>query len=685
MALTANEAGGALSASQRHVALGGTPGAPKQLEEGCRWVGGQAQEIDKRLLGQCTSCTENGKVMDLNFHFKFLKGMDGLEQHAPNLRSLDFSANNIREIENLTGMSKLRDLKLDSCQISCIQGLDKLPSLVSLHLEDNQISILEGLEKLFVLEILDLNRNRIQRLGRSLSKLSKLKELRLHHNKLSSLDGIAGLANLEVLDAGFNQIESISAEDLKGLTKLDDLQLAGNMLSGLGFLSGTGPGRSLAMLDLSDNVLTAASVRGLPTVPLLCELNLAGNQLEVLPDNLMSSCPSLEILDLSRNKIESPKEVERLKSMISLKELSVEGNPMTRSRDELTQVLGTLTQMEYVDNRQIVPLAALEDGDALDAETFRLTNAPATPGGALVPRPGTASRPTTASRPGTSSGRPGTSSGRPGTAQSLKEAGVQQPLMHAKSQSNVRKCASTEQADQWEQQTKSGLEAIQKQVEKTSQQAERELRDMQRYAQKAKDANRRQEELEARRAAQDVAQDQASEPGKEVVIDNKVKKSPEVMAATPSPARASPREATSSKASLKLREAVGAAREAPVEELDLDQVEDSEVKSIPASPSRPPLSPVIAACDEVEEVEEAAEVAEDPPEIPAAEVEEDMVRESSLPPEETVVKPARPASGNGDKELRVGVRASVRRASSRTRNIASPGGIKGGYPGGRVR
>jgi len=468
---------------------------------------------------------------------------------------------------------------------------------------------------------------------------------------------------------------------LKGLTKLDDLQLSGNMLKSLGFLTGTGPGRNLAMLDVSDNVLTAASVRGLPTVPLLCELNLAGNQLEALPDNLSNSCPALEILNISRNKIDSPKEVERLKNIISLKELSVEGNPMTTSRDELTQVLGALTQMEFIDNRQVLPLAALEDADTVqDADTFRLTNAPATPGGALVPRPGTGSRPTTASRPGTASGRPGTSSGRPGTAQSLKEAGVQQPLMHAKSQvSQQRKCASTDQAEQWEQQTLSGLEAIQKQFEKTSQQAEKELRDMQRYAQKAKDSNRRQEELEARRAAQ-AAETKPTQSEKEVVIiDNKIKKSP-------SPARASPREAAS-KTSLKLREVVGAARDAP-EELGNDTAEDAaEVQSPPASPSRQPLSPVIAACDEVEEVEEAAEVAEDPvPEIPASEVEEDMVRESSLPPTEEVQVPAgRPPSGNGDKELRVGIRASIRRSSSRTRGIASPGGIKGGYPGGRMK
>eukprot|EP00913_Durusdinium_trenchii_P011475 g10774.t1 len=183
---------------------------------GCRWVGGQDAEIDASLVSECAEGTEGGKVTDLNFHYKFLRCIEGLESSAPQLRSLDLSSNNIRVMENLGAMPKLRELKLDSCQISRISGLEKCPSLVKLHLEDNEISSIEGLEKLFSLEVLNLERNKLSRLGRGLMKLSKLKELRIALNELTSLEGLQGLGALEVLDASRNQLETLSIEQLKG-------------------------------------------------------------------------------------------------------------------------------------------------------------------------------------------------------------------------------------------------------------------------------------------------------------------------------------------------------------------------------------------------------------------------------------------------------------------------------------
>lgn len=65
--------GGSLSSSQRIVALGGERRAPKQLSEGCRWVGGEDAEIDETLASECAEGTEGGKVTDLNFHYKFFE------------------------------------------------------------------------------------------------------------------------------------------------------------------------------------------------------------------------------------------------------------------------------------------------------------------------------------------------------------------------------------------------------------------------------------------------------------------------------------------------------------------------------------------------------------------------------------------------------------------------------------
>ncbi|CAJ1427372.1 unnamed protein product [Effrenium voratum] len=454
-----SEAGKSLSSSQRIVALGCERSAPKQLLEGCRWVGGKDAELDASLASQCAEGTEGGKVTDLNFHYKFLRDIQGLADYAPNLRSLDLSSNNIRAVENLGAMPKLRELKLDSCQISRIQGLDKCPSLVSLHLEDNEISCVEGLEKLFSLEVLNLERNRIQRLGRGLNKLTKLKELRVALNELTSLEGLQGLVSLEVLDASQNRLESVSLEHLKGLGKLDELMLAGNQLSSLGFLGTGGPLR-LSSLDVTDNQLSASSFKGIPSLSLLSELMLAGNDMEELPGNFVSCCPALEILDISRNSLTTSSEVQKLKDLSTLRELSIQGNPMA-DREDMPKVLSSLEALEYLENRQFAPASQLmlEEGEDV---TFDLTTVA---NGSPTSRPGTAGRPGTASRPDTAS--------RPGTA---SKEGVQ-PLMHCVPKSS-KKCAGEDQVTQWKQQTIGSLHAIMKQVEKTSSQADKDWQEM---------------------------------------------------------------------------------------------------------------------------------------------------------------------------------------------------------------
>lgn len=630
---------GSLSSSQRIVALGGERRAPKQLSEGCRWVGGEDAEIDETLVSECAEGTEGGKITDLNFHYKFLRRIENLADYAPQLRSLDLSSNNLRILENLGAMPKLLELKLDACQISRIEGLEKCPSLVSLHLEDNEIACVEGLEKLFSLETLNLERNKIQRLVRGFTKLSKLKELRLAYNDLTSLDGLQGLGSLEVLDVSQNKLETISAEHLKGLGKLDELLLSGNRLSAVGFLNAPGPVR-LSSLDLSENNLSTSSFKGFPNLPLLSELMLAGNHLEELPTTLSTCCPTLEILDISRNLISAPLEVEKLKCLSSLKELCIEGNPMSES-DALPKALLSLEGLEYLENRQFVPpkQIMLEDGEQIC--TFGLTTVEAA-------KASSSSRPQTAegSRPGTAAlSRPGTGLSRPPTAS--KEA-VQQPLMHAAPTSKTsRKCASSEQVTSWEQQTLCSLHAIKKQVEKTSLQVDQDLQEMHRYVKKARDANLRYEYQVGRMEADSIPEE-----------EELVRKYQEPMG-PPTPGRAS----------QKLRQVTISYR---VEEEDEDEAPAAarSIAEVKFPVSRSTLSVCKAQADEVEEVAMEVEVESNAdPELP--EIEEEVVQVIQA----AAAAQGKPPAGKPGTELRVQKRAA-RRANSAGRSL----GPKGPYP-----
>jgi len=219
------------------------------------------------------------------------------------------------------------------------------------------------------------------------------------------------------------------------------------------------------------------------------ELNLAGNQIREIPADVASSWASLEILDLSGNQLESLAQLERLRELVSLRELAVEGNPVASSEEgqgELSRVLSTMDALEVLDEKprpQAPAPQALEDGEGdEEANMFALTASRAVLG-ATGSRPGTASRPSTSSRPS--------------TAQSMKEAGIQQPLMHARLKVTDRRFANEDQIMEWEKQTMNSLAAIERQIERTEQMAESELRHMDRYLQKADKLWQRQRELQA--------------------------------------------------------------------------------------------------------------------------------------------------------------------------------------------
>jgi len=644
------------ASTARHVALGKTA-------DRCRWVGGEAAAIDKDLIRTCTENSEAGKILDLNFHFKFVDQVSGLEAYATSLRNLDLSYNNLRQIEGLKGMSRLRELKLYGCQISHISGLESCASLLSLHLDDNCISSVEGLDSLKLLEYLNLDSNKVQRLGKNLARLPKLRELHVSQNRLSSLDGLAGMGALEVFSACRNQIREITSEQVKGLNKLDEMRLEGNQLRSLSFLVGgsgsSQPLPSLATLDVSSNSISAEALVGLPPLTQLVEVNLAGNRITDLPTSIASSWRSVEILDLSRNQVEYTAQLEQLKEFISLRELSLQGNPVTSREDEdILKLLGAVEGLEYLDDKPVPVLQApapTGTGDEdTEEKTFVLTTARGTAGG---------SRPSTASRPSTSSSRPG-------TAQGMREAG-KEPLMHAQIKLSERRFASEEQVSAWEKQTMDSLAAIEKQINRVALLADKELAHMDRCVQKAQRVVQRQKELQAQGKWPPLDEETADEdsrlPTPSLIVES--------LAGSAPPSRLGSR----------LREVVNSAREdcedARAQAGDFASTGSSAVPQpeTPKTPQRKEAPPLPAACDEeileeppacsplsgfgtdAEEDEPMQVATEDEPDTPAA-----------LPQR---VRPKAAARGGATQASQVDLRVNLRAGSRRTRrSVAGAGG-----------
>lgn len=503
-----------------------------QFEDGGRWIGGETGFIDTRLVREGSEGGEDGKPIAIVLQFKFLSEISGLETCASTLRSLDLSSNNIRKIQGLKGMTKLKELKLYGCQIARIQNLGDCTSLASLHLDDNQISAVEGLDSLKFLEFLSLDKNKIRSLGAGLGRLSKLKELRLSSNVLTSLSGLHGLNALETLSANSNRLTDVVPDHFKGLAKLDELTLACNRLTSLRFLGPCTAGQSgltsLATLDVSGNMLTSQAFRGLPSLPHLLDFNLANNQIETIPQVLEGCCAMIEILDLSGNRLENIDCIQILRKLPCLRELSLQGNPLANSESEdVGRALASLGSLDYLDERPYVrPQLDPEPEIADDGETFRLTGPALRPGSAGYPngasRPAVAwgSRPASGSSRPTSGGttpvqRPGTGA-RPGSVNGFSDAGIKDPLMYARLQVTDKRFASEEQVVQWERNTMNTFSSIEQKVNKAIDRANTGLEGMAQYLRDAERVIARERQLQeelSRKAAGSVLAHGGGRPG----------------------------------------------------------------------------------------------------------------------------------------------------------------------------
>jgi len=378
-------------------------------------------------------------------------------------------------------MGKLRELKLYGCQIGRIGGLEACTCLISLHLDDNSISNIEGLDAVRLLEYLNLDGNKIKHLGKGLYRLSKLKELRISRNGLTSLEGLAGLCSLEVLTASHNLIQNVAVEHIKMLSKMDELSLRGNQLESLNFLRASPqPLPLLATLDVSSNKLTSKGLEGMPKLPQMMELNLAGNRIAEICPATAVSWYSIEILDLSENQLSDATLIRHLKPLSSLRELSLLGNPMSAQPEEINKIAAELEGLELLDKRP-APLPVTDPiAPEEDTKTFSMT------------RTGfTGVRPSTGSRPGSSG------SSHLGTSQSLRD-GTREPLMYSRMKMSEKRFATLEQAMQWEKQTLSGLAAIGRQIEKTSEMAAEELEKMDQCVLLAQQQMKQYREIKAR-------------------------------------------------------------------------------------------------------------------------------------------------------------------------------------------
>ncbi|KAG6444332.1 chaoptin [Manduca sexta] len=294
------------------------------------------RDVSRGSLAKLASC----RLLDLSYN-----QLEKIFQIPISLGELNVAHNNLKEIKSNTWptMNALLRLNLSSNMLGDMLGSDTFSSLLtlqSLDLSDNGFTnppweALSGLTSLQYLYMqdnnltslsksafgnlptmfqLDLSRNQIDTVAQqSFTGLQQLLHLSLSGNNLKHIpnEAFKGLVALRKLDLSYNSLDKI---DNKTHGLLDDclsLEMVNLSHNNIGFLtkkmfpySPWIPYR-LQEIDLSYNeipVLTYDLTLGTKKIK---KLYLAGNYINDVRNNVLGNITSLEVLDLSKNNLNS--------------------------------------------------------------------------------------------------------------------------------------------------------------------------------------------------------------------------------------------------------------------------------------------------------------------------------------------------------------------------------------------
>jgi hypothetical protein len=258
------------------------------------------------------------RVYEINMHASKLTKIENFEKFTK-LRCLDLSCNQIKTVKGLEKNMELKELKLYSNKIKTVQGLNKLKELCSLQLQDNSIlKIGDGIQNLKKLKSLRVDCNEILTISVSeIAACSKLAYLNICNNKVTDISFINCLPNLEEFYASHNNVTKIP--DLGRCKKLQELDLSYNSISSIAGIKNL---PSLTIARLEHNMVKDFD----GTVKTLEQLYVANNKI-VTVEKLPSQFPSIEVLDISSNRLDNLKALcQDLSECSMLRELNISDN-----------------------------------------------------------------------------------------------------------------------------------------------------------------------------------------------------------------------------------------------------------------------------------------------------------------------------------------------------------------------
>ncbi len=196
-------------------------------------------EFRVRVFGTEYKTSRKGKVLRLTWNGKtpLLTSLNQIEgfDYLTELTTLDLSGHRIKDISGLTKLKNLRNLYLTDNVGVDLKPLEQMPSLEKLIMDGNTRPVnIQSIGKLKNLTTLTLMGSAIitDTVAKDISflkGLTKLQDLDLSYNRIEDISPLAGLYNLKKLNLRNNAITDISP--LKNLTSLKEIDFYDNKIN----------------------------------------------------------------------------------------------------------------------------------------------------------------------------------------------------------------------------------------------------------------------------------------------------------------------------------------------------------------------------------------------------------------------------------------------------------------------
>ncbi|TYI47227.1 hypothetical protein E1A91_D08G011000v1 [Gossypium mustelinum] len=265
--------------------------------------------------------------------------------------------------ENTHDPATITSLSLSHKALSDVSCLAEFENLERLDLAFNNLTSLQGLKSCVNLKWLSVVQNKLQTLE-GIEGLTKLTVLNAGKNKLRSMEEVKPLVNLRALILNDNEIVSIRGlDDMKDLNTLvlsrNPITEIGNSLVKL---------KSITKFSAS-NCQIQAIESSLKCCVELKELRLSHNDIKSLPSEL--SCnKKLQNLDLGNNLISQWSELKALDSLVHLKNLNLQGNPIAEKDKLAKKVKRLLPNLHIFNARPIDKSIKNKEGDIVNIASY---------------------------------------------------------------------------------------------------------------------------------------------------------------------------------------------------------------------------------------------------------------------------------------------------------------------------